>query len=131
MFGRPSSVFDFPDVPPGATAAISFDAIGETGLYELTWDTNAPEGFANFGIFTLSAEWWTGDPLNGGTFQATAPDAISSYSAVVSAVSTPEPRTTAGLVPFLIAGLFRLRRAAFSSPKASLFCQSPSHRRSS
>jgi hypothetical protein len=38
------------------------------GLLDLTWDTSAPNGFTNSGRATISAEWWTGDPLTGGSF---------------------------------------------------------------
>ena len=104
--GTPSLLFDFPDIAPGQTVTVPFDAPTMSGLEELTWDSSAPLGFMNTGDFVLTAEWWTGDPLAGGTFQSTAPDASQSYSAT----ATPE-LATIGLIasPLLACGLFRRR----------------------
>jgi hypothetical protein len=87
--GTPSLIFDFPDLAPGATVTVNFDPSIPAGLLEFTWDAAAPFGFANSGNFDLSAQWWNGGPLNGGSFVMDAPDALASYS--VSVTSTPEP----------------------------------------
>jgi hypothetical protein len=87
--GTPNLIFDFPDLAPGATVTVNFDPSIPAGLFEFTWNPAAPVGFANSGNFDLSAQWWSGDPLNGGTFVMGAPDVFASYSASVT--STPEP----------------------------------------
>jgi hypothetical protein len=71
----------------------AFDSVNSIGLFELQWDVSAPAGFVNTGNFTLSGEWWDGDPLNGGGFIATAPDIALPYSATVAQGSStvPEP----------------------------------------
>lgn len=89
LYGTPNVLFDFPDLGPGDTVTVPFDAGMETGLFELTWDITAPPGFVNSGSFVLSAEFWTGDPLNGGQFLMNAPDAYAAYKASV----IPEPAT--------------------------------------
>ena len=66
--GSPSSLFDFPDLGPGESVIVPFDPVAGTGLYELTWEGSAPIGFTNTGAFELDAQWWTGDPLDGGAF---------------------------------------------------------------
>jgi hypothetical protein len=89
--GTASLIFDILglDLAPGATASEQFNAATGTGLYELTWDANAPIGFTNDGTFTLSGSFFQGDPNNGGTFDTFAPDALAPYSATVGMV--PEP----------------------------------------
>jgi hypothetical protein len=94
-FGTPNLLFDFPVLAPGGTATEAFDAVNGTGLYELTWDATAPNEYANFGLFTLGAEWWSGDPFNGGSFIQVAPDSVQAYSASVSTVPEPVPEPSA------------------------------------
>jgi len=89
--GTANSLFDFPEVAPGATVTEPFDAINSLGLFELTWDPGAPSGFVNSGNFVLSAQWYDGDPFNGGNFTADAPDTNAAYSATVSSSAAPEP----------------------------------------
>ena len=91
--GTPTLLFDFPIVAPGGTVTEAFDSVNSIGLFELQWDVSAPAGFVNTGNFTLSGEWWDGDPLNGGGFIATAPDIALPYSATVAQGSStvPEP----------------------------------------
>lgn len=92
LFGSPTLLFDFPDLAPGGTASVPFDKGAGTGLYQLTWDSSAPLDFSNFGTFTLSAQWWTGDPLKGGAFLQNAPDSTQAYFATVSQTTAiPEP----------------------------------------
>lgn len=100
----PDLLFDFPVLDPGATVTVFFDPSISAGLYDLVWDTSAPTGFANVGEFTLSADWWTGDPSAGGTFDSNAPDSSQPYTA--SVVDSPEPGTLA----LLVLGLILVRR---------------------
>jgi protein-disulfide isomerase len=91
-FGTPSLLFDFPEVAPGATVTEAFDPIGMIGLYEDVLNGSAPNGSVDSGDFDLSAQWYDGDPFNGGTFIADAVDTDAPYSATVtSSSSTPEP----------------------------------------
>jgi hypothetical protein len=104
----PSLLFDFPDIAPGQTVTVPFNAASSSGLEEVTWDTSAQAGFTNVGNFILTAEWWTGDPLAGGSFQSSAPNGNQSYSA---AVATPEPATLVLIaLPLFAVGLLRRRR---------------------
>lgn len=92
--GTPSLLFDFPILAPGGSVTEAFDSVNSIGLYELIWDPGAPVGFVNGGNFTLSGEWWDGDPLNGGNLIAAAPDVSLAYSATVtqgSSSAVPEP----------------------------------------
>lgn len=108
LYGTPNVLFDFPDLGPGDTATVLFDAGMATGLFELTWDFNAPLGFVNSGSFVLSAEFWTGDPLSGGQFLMNAPDTYAAYTARV----TPEPATLVLLACGLTATGIRRRLSA-------------------
>lgn len=94
----PDQIFDFPDLAPGATVTVPYDPVTPAGLYQISWDSNAPSGFVNSGTFSLSAEWWSGDPLTDGSFVATAPVASQPYAATV----TPEPATM-GLAAIFLA----------------------------
>ncbi|HLK50375.1 MAG TPA: hypothetical protein VKT49_19680 [Bryobacteraceae bacterium] len=108
--GSADSLFDFPTLAPGATVSISFDPVNSLGLYELAWSATAPTGFVNDGFFTLSAEWWDGDPLTGGNFLSDAPDGSAAYSATVTgSTSVPEPAVT--WVVSWIAALLFLQKA--------------------
>ena len=109
--GTPNSLFDFPDIAPGASVTVGFDAAGLAGIYELTWDTSAPAGFVNSGFFDLSAQWWDGDPLAGGNFLSSALDESAAYSAtVLGPASVPEP-LTAPLLSFVVVLVLFLQRA--------------------
>ena len=98
--GTPTLLFDFPILAPGDSVTEAFDPVNSIGLYELQWDVSAPVGFVNSGNFTLSGEWWDGDPLNGGNFIADAPDIALAYSATVEQGSStvPEPSSFVLLV---------------------------------
>jgi hypothetical protein len=111
LHGTPTLLFDFPTIAPGQTITEPFDANTAAGLYELTWDSGAPDGFVNTGSFVLSAQWWDGDPLSGGAEIAAAPDASAAYSATASAVvnNAPEPSAWLMVGSGLIV-LMRLRR---------------------
>jgi hypothetical protein len=88
----PDLIFDFPDLAPGTTVTVPYDPVTQAGLYQILWDQNVPAGFVNSGTFTLTAEWWSGDPGAGGSFISNAPNASQPYTATI----TPEP-ATAGL----------------------------------
>jgi hypothetical protein len=49
-----------------------------------------PALFSNIGNFTISADWYTDDPLGAGVFSEAAPDAVLPYS-VELATAVPEP----------------------------------------
>jgi hypothetical protein len=90
--GMPTLLFDFPEVAPGTAVTEAFDAVNSIGLYELQWDPSAPAGFVNSGDFTLSGQWYDGDPFSGGNLINDAPDTLAPYAAgVASSVTTPEP----------------------------------------
>lgn len=117
--GTPNaSVFDFPVVAPATTITVPFSPVVTAacpsppcGLYGLTWNAGAPVGFTNTGNFVLGAEFWTGDPLAGGTFVAAAPSATQPYSATV----VPEPLSCLLLVTGL--GALWLRRKGNVIPR--------------
>jgi hypothetical protein len=118
LHATPQLLFDFPDLAPGATVTALYNPVppgAETGLYQILWDQNVPAGFVNSGTFTLSAQWWSGDPLNGGTLIRTAPDTSQPYSATL----TPEPATIALIaLPLLLSGVIgvlRSRRQSLAS----------------
>jgi hypothetical protein len=98
-----SSFFDFPIVPPLGTATKTFSTSTHTGLYGITWNPSAPVGFAISGQFSVSAEWWSGDPLLSGSFIADAVSQISDYAAAVSGASSSIPVITDSV--FVLAGM--------------------------
>ena len=115
--GTPALLFDFPEVAPGATVTQPFNLAGLAGLYALTWNLTAPDDFANFGVFTLSGQWWAGSPLAGGVFLQDAPDSRVSYFALVAAAdgqAVPEPASWAPILAlailFLLGNPIRARR---------------------
>ena len=112
--GTPNLIFDFPDVAPGGTVTVPFNAITSAGLYELTWDASAPSGFVNSGRFLLDAQWWDGDPFSGGNFVSNAPTASQFYSATV----VPEPGTSSvvALSGLLLVVVRAFRRRGQSHP---------------
>jgi hypothetical protein len=119
LHATPQSLFDFPDVAPGATVTALYDpAPPASGLYQIAWDQNTPAGFVNSGTFTLDAEWWKGDPLAGGEFLASAPTANQPYTATV----TPEPGPSGTLVLSLL--LFGIGKV-FRNPRR--WCPLPRH----
>ncbi|KQW96705.1 hypothetical protein ASC94_07695 [Massilia sp. Root418] len=86
----PLSFFNFPILGPGQAAGIPPNSA--FGLYSLTWDATAPLGFVNQGNFVLTAEWWSGDPLAGGSYVSAADSMQLGYSAEVTEVpAIPEP----------------------------------------
>jgi hypothetical protein len=111
MNGTPNLLFDFPDLAPGASVTVPFNASTSAGLLELTWDASSPVGLVDSGTFDLSAEWFNGNPLNGGTMVSIAPGASEPYSATV----TPEPAAIklTGLITLFGAAMLLRRKKNF------------------
>ena len=107
-----ATIFDFPILGPGDSLTVAFVA-GLSGLYQFTWDLNAPAGFENNGTFLLSAEFWSGDPFGGGLFVDFATDQSAPYIARVSSPSTPVPEPPTLLLLSLASGCLFLGRAYF------------------
>jgi len=117
LYGSPTPLFDFPEVAPGTTATESFDPVGLAGLYQDVLNASAPAGSLDSGNFVLSAQWYDGDPFNGGNFIADAPDTNAAYSATVTGSAVPEPGSflliAGGLLLLGIPGFWsRIRSAA-------------------
>ena len=90
LFGTgDASPFDFPVLPPGGTVTVPYDPSVPSGLYAYTAFKNAPVNAKDFAAFTLTAEFWTNDPANGGRFADKAPDQTVNVVAVIA----PEPRS--------------------------------------
>jgi PEP-CTERM motif len=111
--GTPNLLFDFPEVAHGATVTEAFDSVNGIGMFELLWDPSASVGFVNSGDFTLSGQWYDGDPFNGGNFIADATDTLLPYSATVTGSSSiPEPSSFLLLASgILIVSWRRVRRS--------------------
>jgi hypothetical protein len=101
QYGDPDSspfLFSFPGLAPGATFTQSYDPLDDLGLFQLTWDSDAPAGFTNTGTFGLYGAFCDpSDPfcVEDGDVQG-SDLAFSAYSATVSpsgAVTVPEPST--------------------------------------
>jgi protein-disulfide isomerase len=78
---------------------------------------SAPNGSVDGGDFVLSAQWYDGDPFNGGAFIADAVDTDAAYTATVtSSSSIPEPSSfvlLAGGMLLMIGWRLRRRRGSF------------------
>lgn len=110
--GTPFALFDFPAIAPFSTVTEAFVA-DTSGLYQLTWNNNAPVGLSNAGVFVLSADFYNGDPLAGGVFLSTSNDTFAAYSATVvnTTAVVPEPSIFALLSLGLVSiGWFKRRR---------------------
>jgi hypothetical protein len=101
-----SGLFDFPIIAPGTKATEAFNLAASLGLFDLAWNPGAPVGFGNSGQFTLSAEWWSGNPLAGGTFIADAVDQNAAYSATVSAPVVSSGAPEPSVLGMLAVGVF-------------------------
>lgn len=114
-FGVPNAfVFDFPILAPLTTVTLVYDPVNGLGLFEFTWDPNAPIGFTNTGLFTVSGEFWDADPFLGGNFVSLGVDQSAAYSATVTqpaGTPVPEPSTLLLMVSG-IAGLVWRRRCS-------------------
>lgn len=85
-FGTTQAIFDFPLLAPGQSVSVAF-APGLQGLFEFTWDTNAPTGSSNAGLFTLTVDLYSDNPFLGGSLVTTEFTELP-YLAVVP---MPEP----------------------------------------
>lgn len=105
VYGTPTLLFDFPEIAPGATVMEAFDPIAGTGLYADIVNASAPPGSMDSGNFVLSAQWYDGDPFNGGNFIADAIDSSPAYTATVigGVSSAPEPDSGYLLLTALLA----------------------------
>jgi hypothetical protein len=108
----PLALFDLPVLAPGDTRTQTYD--GVQGLYGMVWDASAPLGFVNTGQFLLTAEWWNGDQLSGGTLAMAADDILLAYTATVTQPGVlPEPAPLTLIAGTLLAWgtvLYRRRR---------------------
>lgn len=100
-----ASYFDFPVLAPGASVDAAFDTLLHGGLYGVQLYPFALAGQSDSGIFTLSGEWWSGDPLAGGTFLQAADAVQAALSLTVAGVTAvPLP----GSLPLLALGMLLL-----------------------
>ena len=87
-------IFDYPILAPSpnlllpttATSNYVYSAFGSTGLFEIQWPTGLTHIVHDTGFFTMSGNFYSGNPLTGGTFIQAAPDVSTPYDA-----SAPEP----------------------------------------
>lgn len=89
LFGVPMPLFDFPVLTPGSSVTVGFDGVELTGLYQVSIASGAPLGFVEQGMFRLSAEWWSGDPVEAGQLLSQAEDLYRPWSLTLRPV--PEP----------------------------------------
>lgn len=115
--GTAFSLFDFPILAPNQSVTLPFNAALSQGLYQLQWDPGAPLGSINSGVFTLTADFYDGDPLNGGTSLFLESEREAAYTAEVGdSAEVPEPAGIAWMAIFalvVLAGLKRIRPASF------------------
>ncbi|WP_182162710.1 hypothetical protein [Rugamonas brunnea] len=89
-----ASYFDFPILAPGASASRAFDAATLAGLFGLQVFTFATPGQSDSGVFTLSGEWWDGDPLAGGSLIQAATAVTAPFGVQIpTAPALPVPAT--------------------------------------
>lgn len=95
-----NNIFGLPVLAPGSIFTVDYD--DNTGLAGLTWDADAPIGFANTGNLLVQGYWYDGDPFdmsNPGNFVDDAGTRSAPYSAtVVAPAAVPEPSTLAALL---------------------------------
>ncbi len=94
-----SSVFDFPVINPGQTVTVPWME-NASGLFQLTWDSNAPQGYSQSGLFTVDAEWYTENPADPNCDFNDSPNSScfdpnplqnSAVTPFQASVATPEP----------------------------------------
>jgi hypothetical protein len=102
--------FDFPILAPGDAGTEAFDAGGRGGLYAVTINPLAVAGQTEAGVFTLSGEWWLGDPLGTGMFLQDATPITKNFSfAVIGEAAVPEPSSLLLLVAGVALFVYILR----------------------
>jgi hypothetical protein len=116
--GTPNAIFDFPEIGPNSSVTEAFSPVSfascvspPCGLYEFTWNSHAPVGTVNAGIFAVGFDYFSGNPVDPSSVDlGPAPDADASYVAsVVAAAAAPEPGTLA----LLLAGFVLLLAIAW------------------
>jgi hypothetical protein len=119
--GTPNQIFDFPAVDPDSSVTLNFSltatascAFPPCGLYELTWDSMAPQGLTTGGTFTIASDFFSAQPgTPGATDLGPAPDENAAYSATVSSTTViPEPSSLILLLTCLGVLLLRINRPA-------------------
>lgn len=107
-----ASVFDFPILAPNTTVTRAYDPAFNQGLFQITWNDDAPLGSVNEGLFTLSADFYDADLFDGGQFLYSADPQTAAYSATLVAKQVPEPATLVlSGVGLALAGIVRQRRS--------------------
>jgi hypothetical protein len=87
-------IFDFPIVGPHTTATVPY-VQGIAGLLEVTIKAFPPVSFES-GLFTVTADWFDGDPTVEGSMVVLgdqAQDAPYSLTVIAPAAAVPEPST--------------------------------------
>lgn len=112
-----ASYFDFPTLAPGASATVAFDAGTHAGLYGLQIFSFALPGMSDIGNFSLSGEWWSGDPLAGGSFLQVSDLQLAPLSVTLAVAGVPLP----GTLWLLAAGLALLWLAQRGRQKGAQF----------
>jgi hypothetical protein len=100
------TLFDYPIVAPGSTAAQVYDPNLFTGLAQFTWDANVASGTTNTGFFDIGFDYF--DPTTGGDL-GPAFDAQAPYS-VTAVAPVPEPASIVLLAFGLVAALLLVGR---------------------
>jgi len=101
-----ASIFNFPNVAPGATVMQVYEPVDNLGLFQFTWNLGLATGTTETGYFTLYGAFCDPSDIycvdDGDVPSGTL--ATAGYSATVSpsgVVTTPEPRS----VCLLLAGI--------------------------
>lgn len=97
-----ASYFDFPILSPGISASQAFDQTLVRGLYGLHLFNTALPGQTESGSFSLSGEWWSGNPLAGGSFLQNSDLLTASYTVRIVPGTVPLPGSLALLAPGLL-----------------------------
>jgi hypothetical protein len=108
--GTANPIFDYPVIAPGATVTETFDASLPQGLYEFTWNSNAPIGVVNSGSFTISGDFYADEnDANNETNPLSSDQESAAYSvtSVVSAIPEPSSRI---LLATVVVVIFLIRR---------------------
>jgi hypothetical protein len=111
LHGSAKELIEKTTLAPGATWQVEFNEEKGEGLYALTWDKSAPEGFVNYGAFLLTADLYDGDPTAGGRLIGSS-KVDTKYSAAVTARDVPEPTSLLLLGSGLVAMLLTRRRSS-------------------
>ena len=99
-----AAYFDFPILAPDQVAGADFDAALLQGLYGVLLSAGATAGSSESGTFTLSGEWWNGDPSGGGKLLQLSDAVQAAFAVQVGVAAVPAPAT----LPLLAAGALAL-----------------------